>query len=222
MKNKKLAAIPLLIAIALSIFGFAYAHWSDIVQIEGTVHMGSLTVVWDEDELLGYTDNEPLLPVPKDVAWGNITYKEDSYVVDVHTGKGGYEVIILQVYNAYPQYKIAFNTLTINNTGTIPAHFVNITITGYDKTDDEDLKFNWTAKYTLGAFWDNGDDDKWGTADDVEIINVEIVNFVCHQLDPCHKTKGEIDLTFKQAAEECHTYTFDVTIEAVQWNKVGE
>ena len=47
MKNKKLAAIPLLIAIALSVFGFVYAHWSDMVYIEGTVEMGSLTLAFD-------------------------------------------------------------------------------------------------------------------------------------------------------------------------------
>ena len=224
MDRKKLAAIALLIAIALSTFGFVYSAWTDYICIGGTVNMGSLTIVWDEGEAgyLGYEDNEGNLPDPKDIAWAEIYYDENSYVIDEHTGKGGYKTLILKIHNAYPCYEVHFTTLVVNNSGTIPAHFIRWIVSGYDETDDEELMFKWYDEYTSGAFWDNGPDDVWGTDDDVEIINVDIVNFVCHQLDPCHKTKGEIDFHFKQAAEECHTYTFSFTLEAVQWNKVGE
>lgn len=222
MDKKKLAAMALIIAIALSAFGFVYAAWTDYVYISGTAKMGSLTIVWDEREknFLSYVDNEPNLPDPKDIAWARIYYDENSYVVDEHTGKGGYETLILEIHNAYPCYEVHFTTLVVNNTGTIPAHFIRWEISGYDETDDEELRFIWTKPYDRGAFWDNGPDNKWGTPDDVEIINVRIVNFVCHQLDPCHITKGEIDFHFKQPAEECHTYTFNCTLTAVQWNKL--
>jgi len=212
-----MGGVPLLFIILLSMFGYAYAHWSDTITITGTAKMGSLTIVWDEKEggFLDYTDNE----VDKDVAWGKIYYDPDSYVVDPHTGKGGYEILIINIYNAYPCYEIHFTTLKVNNTGTIPAHFIGITITGYDETDGKELVFEWLPgyEYKKGAFKDDVD----GDGELEEIINVEIVDFVCHQLDPCDTTKGEIDFHFKQEAEECHTYTFTVTIEAVQWNKVG-
>lgn len=219
MDKKKLAAMALIIAIALSTFGIVYSAWTDYIYIEGTVNMGSLTIVWDENEILDYVDNEGQLPDPKDVAWASITYDKESYVIDPHTGKGGYKVLILEIYNAYPCYEVHFTTLVVNNTGTIPAHFISWTISGYDVTDDEELRFIWTTPYETGAFWDNGPDNQWDTDDDVEIINVRIVNFVCHQLDPCHITKGEIDFHFKQPAEECHTYVFRCALEAIQWNK---
>jgi hypothetical protein len=228
MQNKKIAALALIIAIALSAFGFAYAHWSDMVTMEGTVEMGSVTIAWDENELLDYTDNEPLLPEPKDVGSADIYYDPDSYIVDPHTGKGGYKILIVEIHNAYPQYTIAINTLNINNTGTVPVHFVDLIIAGYDVTDDEELMFVWEPgfEHEVGAFWDNGANDVWddplGSVDDVEIINVEVVNFVSTQLEPCHNTKGEIDLDFKQEAEQCHTYTFTVEIVGIQWNKIDE
>jgi len=213
-RSKLMGGVPLLFIILLSMFGYAYAHWSDTITITGIAEMGSLTIVWDENEkaYLGYEDNE----VDKDVAWGEIYYDENSYVVDPHTGKGGYKTLIIEIHNAYPCYEIHFTTLVVNNTGTIPAHFIGITITGRDETDGEDLVFEWLPdyEYEIGVFKDDVDDD--GVLE--EIINVKIVNFVCHQLDPCHTTKGEIDFHFKQDAEECHTYTFTVTIEAVQWN----
>ena len=219
MKTKVMGMFALLI-IALSLVGFAYAYWWDNVYIEGTISMGALSLVWDETELLDYTDNEDQFFPIKEVANGSIYYDPESYVVDEHTGKGGYEILVLEVNNAYPNYIIAFNTLTINNTGTIPAHFVDLIITGYDDTDDEDLVFVWEPGFEFeeGAFWNDVDGD--GALED--IINVSVVNFESTQLDPCHVTKGEIDLEFKQDAEECHTYLFWVEIVGVQWNKVAE
>jgi hypothetical protein len=224
MENKKIAAMALTIAIALSLFGFVYAHWGDMVTIRGVVDMGSVTIAWDEDEPLLWADNEETLPEPKDVGWAEVYYDPDSYYTDVHTGKGGYKNLIVKIHSAYPQYKIYISNLVVNNTGTVPIHFVDIIISGYDETDGEGLEFVWEPdfEHEIGAFWDNGPDDTWGTADDVKIINVEIVNFVCNQLDPCHKTKGEIDIDFKQEAEMCHTYRFDVELVGVQWNKADE
>ena len=50
MDRKKLAAMALLIAIALSMFGFVYSAWTDYVTIDGTVNMGSLTLAFDYKE----------------------------------------------------------------------------------------------------------------------------------------------------------------------------
>ncbi len=143
-------------------------------------------------------------------------YYED-YVVDPHTGKDGYKTLVVKIYNAYPCYEIHFTTIKILNIGTIPAHFTEITVEGFDVTDGTPLVFEWLPgfEYEKGVFKDDVD----GDGELEEIINVEIVNFICHQLDPCHDTKGEIDLHFKQDAEECHTYIFKITIKAVQWNE---
>lgn len=195
--------------------GVGYAHWSDEVYIEGQVEMGSLTIAFDPDE--------PLVPVEvpehlgKDVGSADQYYDETSLVTDEHTGKSGYKTMIIEIHNAYPCYEVHFPSIKILNIGTIPAHFVEIVVTGHDVTDDEPLTFEWKEgfQYEKGDFKDDVDGD--GVLEN--IINVEIVNFVCNQLDPCHDTKGEVDFHFKQDVEECHTYTFEITIVAVQWNK---
>ncbi|GAG82033.1 unnamed protein product [marine sediment metagenome] len=56
-------------------------------------------------------------------------------------------------------------------------------------------------------------------ADGVEIINFDFVNLIGMQLEPCNDTKAEVDVHIKQDAEECHTYSFKVVIDAIQYNK---
>jgi len=217
MQNKKIAAIALMIAITLSIFGLVYAHWSDYVQIEGTVDMGSLTLVFDPAEFLDYIDIEEITG-DKDVGSAKIYYDLTSYVEDPHTGKYGYDVLVFEIYNAYPQYEVHFTTVTLHNIGTIPIHIIGIDI--WDPTGV--LNWEWEvpppASPCYGFFWKDFDGD--GVYDPgEEIMNVLIKNFVCVQLEPCESIKGEVDIDFKQPAEECHTYYFKIEIEGIQWNK---
>jgi len=222
MQNKKIAAIALMIAITLSIFGLVYAHWSDYVQIEGTVDMGSLTLVFDPDEILGYVDNEPPYVTPpypgKDIGWAEIFYDPASYIVDPHTTKDGYDTLIFIIHDAYPQYEVHFTTVTLHNIGTIPIHIIGIDI--WDPTGE--LNWEWEVQPPIspsyGFFWKDFNGN--GVYDSgEEIMNVLFKNFVCEQLDPCEAKKGEIDIDFKQPAEECHTYYFKIEIEGIQWNK---
>lgn len=219
MSKRKTLILPVLAIFALSITGVAYAHWSDTVQIEGTVYMGGLTLVFDPDEILDCVDNEGLLPVPKDIGWCEIYYDPDSYIVDEHTGKDGYKVLVFVVHDAYPQYEVHFTTVVLHNIGTVPIHITNINI--WDPTGD--LNWEWTVPPPTtpaeGFFWKDLDGDGMYDPGEEEIMNVEIVNFVSVQLEPCESTKGEVDIDFKQPAEECHTYMFKIEIEGIQWNK---
>ena len=228
MKNKKLAAIPLLIAIALSVFGFVYAHWSDMVYIEGTVKMGSLTLAFDHveppdcDEYY-WNDTYNKLPgeyLGKDV--GNCSAWYSGYVYDEHSEKWGWKTLNILVENAYPQY-IVHTTFKLHNIGTIPIDICNYTITGE--------KRNATGAVVYDLLWYDPDGDWIGSlyedvngngvvdAGDLEVINLEITNAIPYQIDPCDTNKAEIDLEFKQNAEECHTYTIHVTVVGIQWNK---
>ena len=218
MWNKKIGAMALILAITLSIFGFAYAHWSDMVTIEGTVEMGSLTLAFDPDEILGYEDNEGLLPVPKDIGWAEIYYDPASYVEDVHTTKDGYKILVFVIHDAYPQYEVHFTTVVLHNIGTVPLHIIDVDV--WDPSGV--LNWEWItpppATPATGFFWKDFNGNGSYDADE-EIMNVDIVNFVSIQLDPCESTKGEVDIDFKQSAEECHTYYFALSFEAIQWNK---
>ena len=212
MQDKSITLIPLVLILALGISGYGFAHWSDTVQIEGTVEMGSATLAFDPDEWLDWIDIEELTG-DKDIGWANMYYDVDSYVEDVHTGKWGYKTLILEMHNAYPQYEVHFTTVVVHNIGTIPLHIVGLSIR--DPTGE--LNWEWEvpppAHESYGFFWK---DFNGNTVydDGEEIMNVLIKNFVSTQLEPCDSTKGEVDIDFKQPAEECHTYYLEITIVA--------
>lgn len=226
MQDKKIVLLPLMLMIALGISGVAFAHWSDYVEIVGTVDMGTLEVVFypEEPDCVEKWDNEGILQTgeykDKDVGGCDIYFDPESEVWNKEGTKRGFKKVIWEIENAYPSYRCHYVNVRLWNIGEVPAHFVDIIITGYDNTDKENLGFEWVPGYEheKGVFTNDVDND----GDNENIINVEIVNFVCTQLDPCHDTKGEIDLHFKQDAEECHTYTFEIYIVAVQFNKWRE
>lgn len=206
MRSKQILAVSLMVIIALSIVGFVYAHWSDIVTIEGTVKMGTGSIGFTElvcEEM--YADPVTGLKVPgewlgKDVGW--VEYTLVDLVQDPHTEKFGYKTALVTIHNAYPSYQVHI-IFAIENLGTIPVIFTEINI--------------WDPTGTLD--WD---DVLLALVDPVTgdpIINFDVVNLIGIQLDYCQDTKAEVDVHFKQEAEECHTYQFMVQIVAVQWNK---
>jgi hypothetical protein len=213
MENKKIAAIALIIAITLSAAGFVYAHWTDQANIQGTLKMGSMTLVFDPTELLGYVDNE----VDKNVGWGEIYYDMSTLVIDAHTGLNGTKVLVCVVHDAYPGYRIDFNTVVLLNIGTIPLDIVGIEI--WDPTHE----LNWTwiqpppTKPYYGVFWKDFDHDNVRDPATEDIMQVKIVNFVGMQLEPGENTKGEVDITFYQPAEMEATYHFNIEFDASQY-----
>jgi len=214
----KFGTIFLALALTLGLTGAAFAHWSDYVQIDGTVEMGSVTFAFDKDEFLDYIDNEEITG-DKDVGWGEIYYDPASLIQDPHSLKEGYKTLVFVVHNAYPSYEIHFTTVTVHNIGTIPIIITGINV--WDPTGT--LKWKWIdpppASPATGFFWKDFDGDGVFDPGDEEIINLLVKNFVGVQLEPCNAIKGEVDLHFKQPAEECHTYKFKITIDAIQWNK---
>jgi hypothetical protein len=205
--NKKLIALPLLIAIALSIAGFAYAHWSDEIKINGEIHMGSLTLAFIEIEppVEYYWKGGvryPGEPMGKDVATTTSTLEEP--ITDPHSGKSGWKKLGITITNGYPEYEVHC-TFIIDNIGTTPLDIVGFNI--YDPTGT----FTWVSTGVgIGYFTD---------ASGKPMVDVELVNtFIPYQLDPCNKDKMEIDIHLKEDALECHTYQFVVEILYSQWN----
>ncbi|MEM3737484.1 MAG: hypothetical protein QXJ75_05320 [Candidatus Bathyarchaeia archaeon] len=214
----KALVLPLVLMMALSVTGVAAAHWSDTFSVSGTVAMGTCTIAFHPKEILSYVDNEQQNVPPKDIGWAEIYYQPESYIVDPHSNKDGYKKLEFVIHNAYPQYEVHFTTVRIANIGTIPVHFIGLDIR--DPTGV--LNWQWTtpppAHETTGFFWKDFNGN--GAYDPgEEIMNITIVNFICTQLEPCDSTKGEVDIDFKQPAEECHTYQFEIEITAIQWNK---
>jgi hypothetical protein len=227
MDRNKLVATTLLIAIALSTFGYVYAAWTDLVYIHGTVEMGSLTMAFDWREkpfcVEYYEDpvNGSLVQgewLGKDVAKCSILVSEN--VTDEHTGKWGYKNATILVENAYPQY-IVSTIFVVHNIGTVPINLCKFTLENggkYDKDGNLIHKLLYDGK-NPGCMYEDVNDDGVLDAGDVCVINIELTNQLPIQIDPCNKNKMEIDMDFKQEAQECHTYKFEVRVWGIQWNK---
>ncbi|MEM3579746.1 MAG: hypothetical protein QXQ64_00590 [Candidatus Bathyarchaeia archaeon] len=211
--SKKLIALPLLFAIALSIAGFAYATWSDKIYINGRIEMCGFSVGFDYAETPSpvekYWDKTLKQWMPgeaegKDVGKVAAYYDPESLYIDKHTGKQGYKKMIVELTNAYPCYA-AFVTFKINNTGQLA-----VDVTGYTVSDPTGTL---TFTYNAASGWWEGRD-----ADGKLVLTVRVVNNIPFQLDACHAEKMEIDIHVEQNALECHTYKFSVTINYEQYD----
>jgi hypothetical protein len=116
MDTKKLFATFAILIIALSIAGFAYAHWEKIITISGTVDTGKLDL-----RIIDVSDSDdPTKPDPgkdKNVA-------DTEIIIDPQDP----ERAIVTITNAYPSYYVYIH-VTIRNVGTIPAKLKEIKIT---------------------------------------------------------------------------------------------
>jgi hypothetical protein len=205
----------LITLMAASIAGVAFAHWSDVVYIDGTVEMGELIVGWLDIKMCW--DNEDTFEPPKEVAEPECWLEVPESSVHHDPPQTVFKVLYIVVHNAYPQYR-AYCKVDLKNAGTIPAHIVGLSITDPDgvltiEPDPAD-----PTHYEIMK-------DVDGDGDLEAIINLYIYKqetgapLVCNQLDPCTDEPVDIVLEFKQEAEECHTYRFVIEILAVQWNK---
>jgi hypothetical protein len=235
MESKKIAAMGLLIAIMLSIFGVVYAHWSDMAYIDGVVEMGSLTLAFDDVEppiCSEFYENPNPPPILLPGEWENKSVGDcdawyEDYFQDVHSLKWGYRTLIIEVTKAYPQY-YAHTTCILHNIGTIPLFLYGIGFEG-EKRDHTgaviyDLLWYDPDGDLIGEIWEDVDDNgEVDPAVDILVINLKVQNQEFPlQIDPCNKEKMEVDMDFKQEAEQCHTYTIRIKLLAVQWNKLDE
>jgi predicted ribosomally synthesized peptide with SipW-like signal peptide len=241
MENKKVAAIMLIIAITLSAVGIVYAHWSDTATITGNIQMGTLTLAFgtvEEPACTEYYHN----PVPgglpewltgeaggKDVGSANASFAD--LITDVHTGKEGFKTLNIDIHNAYPQWAV-HTSFWAHNIGTVPLYLYGISLVGEKRNSTTGAVIYHLIMTTHidpvtfgidGEIYEDVDSSGNYTLGDILVINVVLKNAQFPlQIDPCHSDKCEIDIDFKQAAEQCHKYTLTFSLLAVQWNKLSE
>jgi len=114
MQKRKLMAIPMLLVFALVLSGFAYAHWSKIITIDGTVTTGRLHL-----EVISVASDDP----PGNKEWNEL---KD---VGCTTAKIGADKqsIIVTITNGYPCYGVYVH-FSVHNDGTIPAKLYEIVV----------------------------------------------------------------------------------------------
>jgi len=207
MKTKVMAIFATLI-VALSVAGIVYAHWTDSVQIEGTVHMGELIVgILD---IKSIEDSDDLTKDPCDTT---VTLDDPQMSVHHDPPQTVYHEMYVTVDNGYPQYwvKIKFD---LKNAGTIPAHIIALTIV--DIPGDEELVWQYDP---LTDTWEGKDPITLDPIINLYIRKQSGAPLVCNQLEPCTDEPCDLWFELKQPAKECHTYDFKIHIEAIQWNK---
>lgn len=193
MKEKTLA-LAIMILVVTSMAGVVYAHWADRIQVKVTACIGCFTIRFIYP--LECSDNE----ATKDIGLFNCYYTEPDPIE-------GYEKLLIQISNAYPDYTVNCN-FTIKNIGTAISTITNISITDPDKK----LRWKWTTQYTEGFLWkDFNENNAYDPGE--EIIYITITNLVNVSLNPGQTKKAEITTKIIENAEECHTYSFEVSIE---------
>ncbi len=220
--NKKVAATFALLIFALSVLGLAYAHWTDIIYINGKVEMGEL--IFGFTELLGCDDgkmdywNSPadykiFYPEPKPV--GTIECWFDPDRTETSHGKFGYPVktvykkLWVSIENAYPSY-VGWCDYTLDNAGTIP---LDVYMYCVIVEPGDGLTYRWSADETHieGFFVDDAGNEQI-------VLNIWFEPFFFGQIDPCNSVPQRIYVHVKQPAEECHTYMFEIMIHAHEWD----
>jgi hypothetical protein len=192
-----------------------------------TVHIIEATNGWYEDGTGAPAPPAPGSFVPK--PWvANTTVELSDYRTSVHhepTQTVAHKMDI-NVVNAYPQYG-AHIVFLMKNAGTIPAHirllFDYVTVEG-DQDPVRDLvvvENGWV--YSGGSYHNSGfiydprldaNVIKWWLQFEVPLSqDPDAV-----QLEPCNHYMSVIVFAFTQDAQECHTYKFGMTIDAIQWN----
>mgnify|MGYP000442142109 FL=1 len=203
MKTKMIGLLVTLM-VALMVSGFAYAHWSKIITINGTVNTGRLHLT---PSFEGSTDDDKEYCTVEGVIEGN--------------------TLTVTINNAYPCITVTIK-FDLHNDGSVPAGLYMWTAT-YDNnvitifnasnfrgsiinptmTEDEvEQALEDYVEKTLGL----------GTYVDVE-IDFEGSNF--WQIDPCEEPYVIITIHFLEDLPQDTSCSFTMELEYWNWNEVG-
>lgn len=158
MRDRKLAALPVLVIFGLLVTGVAFAHWSESLYISGSVATADLdwkfTLATAEDDQLNELDwncGDNFVPMPwrvdKDVGMTTAEIKDppENHTVEV------------TLCNVYPCYWTSVSVYA-KNTGTIPLHFEKVLIDSVEITGGIPkvrLDLNSDGKNDIEIWWKN-------------------------------------------------------------------
>lgn len=195
MKEKTLTLLAF-IFIAMSISGFTYAQWNDVIIISNTMTFGSWTIRFVDP--LECSDNENA----KDVGQFDCRYTDED-----PSAVGCFNKLVIIMSNAYPSYMVDCNFALKNIDSLASETIENVNI--LDASGE--LEWMWTTEHTEGFLWKDFDGDGIYDAGE-EIIYVTITEFVNVELDPDETIAAHIVVHIADNAEECQAYGFEVEI----------
>jgi len=113
MNGKKIFAILAILIMTLSIAGFAYAHWTKIVTVDGEITTGTLNLI-----IISAADDDTGI---------DLDYDKDVADTVITIDPNDPQIAHITITNAYPSYHVYFH-VTIQNVGTIPAKLYAIEV----------------------------------------------------------------------------------------------
>ena len=187
---RKIGLLSIALIIALGCSGFGYASWNDTLQAGGTVEVDDCWV-----EFTDFESNDPgeELDPPgyeKHVASTEVEIKQ------------GYKhcwcwcfsrpnTLVVTVTNSYPSYQPTVDFWIKAYAYYHPASLVSMKIDGKSVNPGEEVPLY------------NGD----------LVVTVNPPQTI----GPCNCEKGNITIHIEQSAQQCHTYTFTVTMYYSFW-----
>jgi hypothetical protein len=212
---KKLSVICIIVVLALAAMGFGFAKWSDTMTVglsaaTGTLSWGFVSGSFmQKDAGPDWTCDDGLnnvRPVPEGK---NVGATEG--VFSDSDGDGVLDTLTVTVRNAYPCY---YNEASakVQNYGTIPVKIQKAVVTwmGSQQPLDDGIVY---------AFHKNGAITVYDGTTDTEVIEFCWMNNTGTQQHPGQRHEESFDFHVLQPAEQGTTYTFAITLEAVQWNE---
>ena len=203
MKTKMVALFATLM-IALMVAGFAYAHWSKVVTINGTINTGTFHL---SPSYEGWTDD------------GKGYCTVDGIIED--------NTLTVTIDNAYPCITVTV-IFDIHNDGSVPAGlyawtatYDNNVITIFNASDFQGSIINpgMTEDEVEDALEDYVETTlSLGTYVDVE-VDFEGSNF--WQIDPCEAPYVIITIHFLEDLPKEASCSFTMELEYWNWNEVG-
>ncbi len=188
--NKLVGTLLALIVFA-TMFGVAYAMWSETLRVNVIVNTGEVDIEWSSVEC----DDTGIDPgYDKDVASCSVE------IIDLEEPAAK---IHIEIDNAYPCYTVVI-TGVVDNVGTIPVKLLGITL---DEMDIEPC-----TVYELDLDGDGLPDLN---------VHVEFVDLEGDgtQIDPGEADAFRITIHVKQDAKELATYEFEMEFAYAQWNE---
>ncbi|MGB9778608.1 MAG: hypothetical protein ACPLW8_04305, partial [Candidatus Bathyarchaeales archaeon] len=193
METKKIMATFAILMIALGIAGFAYAHWSKVVTVDGTVTTGTLHVVPSFHVEYTEAENKTVAVIGSEV---NATANH----------------IDIWLNNVYPCLNVS-GYIDLENTGTIPVNLVGIDIMG-----TEGVYAVWNENMKYWEIWqalpDNGG---------AVLIATGNYTFRFPdgypQIDPESTAYIDFWIHFEEGLPQDASYSFTITLTFWNWNE---
>jgi len=208
MDTKKIMATFAILMMALGVAGYAYAHWTKIITINGTITTGTLELE-PSFSVVGIAGTKGWLPEKegKHVSYINWTIKDNTLTVSIN--------------NTHPCLWVN-GTFDLKNTGTVPAGLHNWTFTIYGETYtiypgvitpsmNEDA-----VEAALKSFVETAATGPAGTA---VRISIDFAGSNFWQIDPGENPTVTFNLHFEEALLQDQTFTFTMKLAYYNWNE---